>query len=108
LPIAWQVLSPMLGPERIFALMSAQPAAIAGLGVTDARVAGHSAQGGPIEVGSAADLCVFDPSSTTVVDPSRLASLSRNTPYAGRTFAGAVRHTVLRGEPVVIDSAVQR
>jgi dihydroorotase len=108
LPIAWQALSPLLGPEQIFALMSTQPAAIAGLGVTDSRIAGHSAHGGPLEVGATGNLCVFDPSATTVVDPTRLASRSRNTPYSGRTFAGAVRHTVLRGEPVVIDAVAQR
>jgi dihydroorotase len=108
LPIAWQVLSPLLSPERIFALMSTQPAAIAGLGVTDFRRAGHSAHGGPVEAGATANLCVFDPAASTAVDPSRLASRSRNTPYAGRTFTGAVRHTVLRGEPVVIDAVAQR
>ena len=107
-PIAWEVLSPHLGPERLFALMSAQPAAIAKLTATDPRPAGHSAHGGPVEVGAAANLCVFDPAGTTVVDPARLASRSRNTPYAGRTFAGAVRHTVLRGEAVVIDATAQR
>jgi dihydroorotase len=108
LPIAWQVLSPALGPERIFALMSAQPAAIARLTATDDRPAGHSAQGGPVDVGAAANLCVFDPAASTVVDPGRLASRSRNTPYAGRSFVGAVRHTVLRGEPVVVDAVAQR
>ncbi len=108
LPIAWEVLSPHLGPERLFALMSAQPAAIAKLTATDARTAGHSAQGGPVEEGAVANLCVFDPTATTMVDPARLASRSRNTPYAGRTFRGAVRHTVLRGEPVVIDATAQR
>jgi dihydroorotase len=108
LPIAWQVLSPMLTPERIFALMSTQPAAIAGLTATDVRRAGHSAQGGPIEVGAVANLCVFDPTALTVVDPMKLASRSRNTPYAGRTFTGAVRHTILRGEPVVVDGVAQR
>ncbi|HWD56122.1 MAG TPA: dihydroorotase [Acidimicrobiales bacterium] len=108
LPIAWEVLSPQLGPERLFALMSTQPAAIARLRVTDPRPAGHSAHGGPVEVGAVANLCVFDPAGTTVVDPGRLASRSRNTPYAGRTFQGAVRHTVLRGEPVVVDAVAQR
>jgi dihydroorotase len=108
LPIAWQVLFPRLSAERIFALMSTQPAAIAGLGPTDARVGGHSAQGGPIELGAAANLCIFDPEARTEVDPARLASRSRNTPYAGRTFRGAVRHTVLRGEPVVINGEAQR
>ena len=108
LPIAWEVLSPHLAPERVFALMSAQPAAIARLTATDPRVGGHSAQGGPVELGAVANLCVFDPAATTVVDPMQLASRSRNTPYAGRTLAGAVRHTVLRGEPVVIDAVAQR
>ena len=51
LPIAWEVLSPHLGPERVFALLSAQPAVIAKLTATDPRRAGHSAHGGPVEVG---------------------------------------------------------
>jgi dihydroorotase len=108
LPIAWQVLSPHLGPARIFALMSTQPAAIARLTGSDPRPAGHSAHGGTIAAGQTANVCVFDPTATTTVDPTRLASRSRNTPYAGRSFTGAVRHTVLRGEAVVIDAAAQR
>jgi dihydroorotase len=108
LPIAWEVLSDRLGPEQVFALMSARPAAIAKLTATDPRVGGHSAQGGPVEAGAAANLCVFDPAATTLVEPARLASRSRNTPYAGREFQGAVRHTVLRGEPTVIDAVAQR
>jgi dihydroorotase len=108
LPIAWQVLSGLLAPERIFDMMSTRPAAIAGLGPDDPRIAGHSAHGGPVAPGAAANLCVFDPSGVTLVDPARLASRSRNTPYAGRSFTGAVRHTVLRGEPVVIDGEAQR
>jgi len=108
LPIAWEVLSPHVGAEAVFALMSTHPAAIAKLTATDRRRAGHSAHGGPVEVGAAANLCVFDPAAPMVVEPGRLASRSRNTPYAGRTFRGAVRHTVLRGEPVVIDAVAQR
>ncbi len=108
LPVAWEVLSPRLGPERVFALLSAQPAAIAKLTATDPRLGGHSAQGGPVEIGATANLCVFDPAATTLVEPAGLASRSRNTPYAGRTFRGSVRHTVLRGEPVVVDAVAQR
>ncbi|MDQ1370079.1 MAG: dihydroorotase, partial [Acidimicrobiaceae bacterium] len=48
------------------------------------------------------------PEVTWVVDVARLASRSRNCPYAGRTLTGRVRHTVLRGEPVVIDGEAQR
>src|ERR1019366_7099402 len=65
LPIAWQVLSPMLPPERIFALMSTQPALIAGLSVTDARRAGHSAHGGPLRVGATASICAVDAAAVT-------------------------------------------
>jgi len=51
---------------------------------------------------------VIDRSATWEVDPYRLASRSRNTPWAGRVMTGQVRHTVLRGEPVVMDAVAQR
>jgi dihydroorotase len=51
---------------------------------------------------------VFDPSFEWVVDPSRQASRSRNTPYRGRRLTGKVRHTVFAGEVVVKDGASQR
>ena len=51
---------------------------------------------------------MIDPTATWTVDPTALASRSRNTPYAGRTLTGRVRHTVLAGEPVVIDAEAQR
>jgi dihydroorotase len=82
--------------EKIVAMLSWQPAAIAGV------------HGGPIVEGSPANLCVFDPTFEWVVDPNKLASRSRNTPYAGRQVRGKVRHTVLRGEAVVIESEAQR
>lgn len=87
----------------VLALLSWRPAAVAGL----APDAGGD-QGGPIAPGSAANLCVFDPATTWEVDPARLASRSRNTPWAGRVLTGGVRHTVYRGEPVVIAGEAQR
>jgi dihydroorotase len=51
---------------------------------------------------------VFDPAATWVVDPDALASRSRNTPYAGRKLTGKVRHTILRGDPVVISGSATR
>ena len=89
--------------ERILALLSWQPAALCGLDP------GHGGvHGGPIGPGAPANLCVIDPTATWTVDPTALASRSRNTPYAGRTLTGRVRHTVLRGEAVVIDAEAQR
>jgi len=88
---------------RILALMSWQPAAICGL--DPARGGG---QGGPVAAGAAANLCVIDPAATWIVDPAALASRSRNTPYGGRKLTGRVRHTLFRGEPVVVDGEAQR
>jgi dihydroorotase len=88
---------------QLLALMSWQPASIAGL-----DGAGGHGQGGPVVRGAAANLCVLDPSARWTVDPAALASRSRNSPYGGRTLTGQVRHTVFRGEPVVIDAEAQR
>jgi dihydroorotase len=85
--------------ERVLALLSWQPARIAGL---------EGVHGGPVAEGRPANLCVIDPSVVWVVDPDALASRSRNTPYAGRKLTGRNRHTLLRGEPVVIDGEAQR
>jgi dihydroorotase len=96
------------GPEAAFYVLSRRPAELAGLRASDHRPGGHSPQGEPVAPGSAANLCVVDPAAAWVVDPSRLASRSRNTPYAGRTLRGRARHTVVRGEPVVRDGEAQR
>jgi dihydroorotase len=97
---------------RILALLSWQPAAIAGLdpgaGDPDTGPGSAGGHGGPVVEGSPANLCVIDPTATWTVDPFALASRSRNTPYAGRTLTGRVRHTLLRGEPVVVDAEAQR
>ena len=85
--------------EDIVAALSWKPAAIAGL---DAR------HGRPIAAGEPANLTVFDPDATWTVVPTKLASLSRNTPYAGRTLRGKVRHTIFDGAAVVVDSVAQR
>jgi dihydroorotase len=85
--------------ETVLALLSWQPAAIAGIA---------DRHGGPVEAGRVANLCVIDPEAVWDVDPARLASRARNTPYAGRRLRGRVRHTLFAGEPVVIDGEAQR
>jgi dihydroorotase len=82
----------------IIALLSWKPAAIGGL----------EHHGRPVAPGAVANLCVFDPTQTWVVDAARTASRSRNNPFAGRTLTGRVRHTICAGEPVVIDAEAQR
>ena len=85
--------------EQVLALMSWQPAAVASI---DDR------HGGPVVPGGPANLCVIDPRASWTVSGAAMASPSRNTPYEGRTLRGRVRHTLLAGEPVVIDGAPQR
>jgi dihydroorotase len=89
--------------DQVLALMSWNPAAICGgpARAVDGRIAVDPGWGGTT------DLVVIDPTATWTVDPGRLASLSRNTPYAGRTLTGRVRHTLVGGQPIVIDGEVQ-
>jgi dihydroorotase len=76
--------------------MSVRPARIG-------RVAGH---GRPIAVGEPANLTLVDPAGSLLVEPDRLASLSRNTPFAGRTLPATVVATMLRGRPTVLDGVL--
>ncbi|MCK9796047.1 allantoinase AllB [Isoptericola sp. 4D.3] len=69
--------------------MSAGPAALVGL-----------ERKGAIAVGKDADLAVFAPDATFVVDPARLHHKNPVTPYAGRDLTGTVRRTLLRGRDV--------
>ncbi len=80
--------------EEVLALMSWRPAAIAGL---------DPVHGGPIVAGGAANLAVIDPGATWTISADHMASRSTNTPYVGRVVRGKVRHTILRGLPVVVD-----
>jgi allantoinase len=73
--------------------MSAGPAALVGL-----------RRKGAIEVGRDADLVVFAPEDTWVVDVHRLHHRNPLTPYDGRTMTGAVRRTWLRGVQVDLDA----
>ncbi|HJR89599.1 MAG TPA: dihydroorotase [Aeromicrobium sp.] len=68
--------------------MSTKPAEIG-------RVGDH---GRPLAVGEPANVVVYDPTATRVVDPADSASLSRNTPYAGLKLPGRVVATYLRGK----------
>jgi dihydroorotase len=76
--------------------MSVRPAAIA-------RLADH---GRAIEVGNPANLTLVDPTGAWRVDPERLASRSRNTPFAGQTLPARVVATLLRGRVIAREGAI--
>ncbi|MPZ25529.1 MAG: dihydroorotase [Micromonosporaceae bacterium] len=102
LPVALQVFGDGAGDMALWQLiaerMSRAPARIAGL-------AGH---GQDPAVGVPATLTLVDPAARWTVEPGELASLSRNTPYAGTELPGRVVATFLRGEPTVRDGKAVR
>lgn len=59
-----------------------------------------SLPGGTLAKGSIADVVIFDPAATWIVDPAAFLSKSRNTPYAGRTLKGRVVRTIIGGKTV--------
>lgn len=71
--------------SRVIALMSTSPAALLGL------------DKGTLCVGRDADLILFDPDETWVIDKTKFASKGRNTPFQGRTVQGKVKCTISRG-----------
>lgn len=91
--IETMVQTGMLDWSGVADRMSVRPAIIGRLG-------GH---GRPIEVSEPANLTLVDPGTDWLVEPSRLVSLGRNTPFAGRRLPGRVLATFLRGSPTVIE-----
>src|SRR5688572_1390931 len=87
LPVVWTAArSRGVGLPDVVRWMSAARAALDGL---DAK--------GAIAVGKDADLVVFAPDATFLVDPGRLQHRNPVTPYAGRELTGQVREVWLRG-----------
>ena len=64
-----------------------------------ARLAGLQQRKGALNPGLDADLCVFRPEETFVVDPRKLLHKHKLTPYAGQELRGVVVATFVRGEP---------
>ncbi|WP_330084820.1 dihydroorotase [Methylocystis iwaonis] len=73
---------------KLLAAMSSRPAEILGL------------EQGRLQKGAPADLIRFDPDEPFVVDPEKLHSRCRNTPFDGALLQGAPKTTVVAGEIV--------
>lgn len=74
--------------ERLVQMMSVRPREIFGL------------EGGVIEPGAPADLCLIDPEAAFTVDPDKFKSKGRATPFAGMQLQGVNKMTLRRGEIV--------
>jgi allantoinase len=82
-----------IGLEKVIQWMGSAPAALVGL----AKRKGHIAEG------CDADLVVWDPDATFIVDPKRLFHRHPLTPYAGNRLHGVVSETYVRGRVVYRD-----
>ncbi|HYL68107.1 MAG TPA: allantoinase AllB [Candidatus Limnocylindria bacterium] len=65
-----------------------------------ARLAGLERRKGAIAAGCDADLVIWNPNAKFVVEPLQLQHRHKITPYAGRTLAGVVETTILRGRKI--------
>ena len=85
------VLGGVLTPMQMAEKMSYNPAKIIGI------------DKGDIEPGKVADIVIFDPDETYVIDKNTFFSKGRNTPFDGRKVTGKVRMTLVNGQVVYED-----
>jgi len=78
------------------------------MSVTPARIGRLEQHGRPLAVGEPANVTLLDGAARWTVDPDRLATGSRNTPFGGRELPGRVVATFLRGKPTVLGGAPAR
>ncbi len=77
------------------------------MSATPARIGGLEAEHGrPLAAGEPANLTLVDPDRTVTVDAAASYSLSRNNPWHGRSYTGAVHATFLRGRATYLGGEV--
>lgn len=74
------------------------PALIERLTAAPARILGLDA--GHLGVGATADICIFDPEQTWILEAATMASRGHNSPFLGWELRGRVIYTLLAGRVV--------
>lgn len=73
---------------KVLAKITSDPAQILGI------------DAGCLSVGSAADICIFDPDYYWKVTPSAILSQGKNTPFLGMELPGGIKYTLVNGHIV--------
>jgi dihydroorotase len=82
-----------VGLMRALAVLTQGPARVLG-----ASLGTLQASAGQLLDGGVADVCIFDPAAAWTVEPGRLRSQGRNTPFAGHELPAQVRCTIVGGQ----------
>jgi dihydroorotase len=85
-----------LSDRRLVEALTAAPARAFGLAA------------GTLGRGAAADVAVLDPTAEWVLDPNRLHSKSRNTPWKGKRLVGRCVYTIVGGRIVHEEARTER
>lgn len=72
--------------------------------LTPAAIGGVQTQGRPLAAGEPANVILVNPSARRTVDPSKMASKGRNSPFAGLELPGVVQATFFAGHPTVLNA----
>lgn len=83
--------SGIISLNRLIELMTVNPRKLVGIG------------GGTLREGEAADIVLFDPQESFVVDKTKMHSKASNTAFDGMTLKGKIKYTLHRGEIVYSD-----
>jgi dihydroorotase len=82
-----------VGLARALGVLTHEPARVLG-----ASLGTLQASAGQLVDGGVADVCIFDPQAPWSVEPGRLRSQGRNTPFAGHELPATVRCTIVGGQ----------
>ena len=59
-------------------------------------------QGRPLETGEPANIILVDPAARWTVEPAKMATMGRNSPFKGMELPGKVVATFFKGHPTVL------
>ncbi|WP_035772649.1 dihydroorotase [Arthrobacter sp. Br18] len=71
-----------------------------------ARIGRLKSQGRPLGKGEPANVVLVDPAARWTVEPDKMATKGRNSPFAGTVLPGRVTTTFYRGHPTVLNGAL--